>query len=100
MILKYFFTLLILLSFSIFFGCSTENRDNSRAYVEGKIIGNTIDFSKINITIKSENTNIAETIPNNSGDFILSGPLLSDSFTLVLNKKIKSFKSSKSGCTL
>lgn len=98
--MKYFLTIIIVLLFSIFIGCNSENRDNSRAYVEGKIIGNQLDFNEINVFIKSDGKNIAETIPSGLGQFVLSGPLISETFSLVLNKKIKSFSSSKTGCTI
>ena len=85
---------------TIFLGCNTESRDESRAYVEGKISGTNLDFPLIRITLESDNKVIAEVIPENSGRFILSGPLLSESFSLGINKKIKSFSASKSGCIL
>lgn len=88
--------------FFLFFmiGCNSENRDNSRAYVEGTVTGNQNDFSEVSVMIKSDSKNVAETIPNGNGQFKLSGPLLSDSFTLVLSRKIKTFSASKEGCTL
>lgn len=89
-----------MLSILLFVGCNSENRNNSRAYVEGKITGPQVDFNKIKISLKSDSKTIAETTPNSTGDFILSGPLLIDSFSLVLNKKIKSFSTSKTGCKL
>jgi hypothetical protein len=90
----------ILFVFSILLGCQSENRSNPRAYVEGKITGTHLQFAEITVMIKSENTIVAETIPPNSGNFTLSGPLLSDSFSLAFNSKIKSFNASKSGCTI
>ena len=81
-------------------GCNSENRDNARAYVEGTVTGNQNDFSEVSVMIKSDSKNVAETIPNGDGQFKLSGPLLSDSFTLVLSRKIKTFSASKEGCTL
>ena len=98
--MKLYITFISVFLFSTFIGCNTESRDNSRAYVEGKITGTNLDFSKISVIIKNENTNVATTNPNNSGDFVLSGPLLSATFSLVLNKKIKSFSASKNGCKL
>lgn len=84
----------------VFISCETENRDNSRAYVEGKITGNNLNFSLIKIELKDENKLIAEVIPSDNGQFVLSGPLLTDSFSVEINKKIKSFSASKSGCVL
>ncbi|QOW10904.1 hypothetical protein Q73A0000_11310 [Kaistella flava (ex Peng et al. 2021)] len=98
--MKLFFTLFSIFLLNIFVSCNSENRDNSRAYVEGKITGNQLYFNEIKVFIKSDGKNIAETIPTGSGEFVLSGPLLSDTFSLVLNKKIKSFSSSKTGCTI
>lgn len=98
--MKQFFIILTALLFSLFLSCNSENRDNSRAYVEGKIMGNQLDFNEITVSLKSESKIIAETIPNESGGFVLSGPLLSDSFSLVINKKIKSFSTSKTGCVI
>ncbi len=98
--MKFFCTLITFFLFSILIGCNSENRDNRRAYVEGKISGTNLDFSKISVALKSENTNVAATNPNNSGDFVLSGPLLSDSFAVLLNQKIKSFSASKTGCEI
>lgn len=85
---------------AFFFGCTSEDRSNSRVYIEGKITGKNIFFDEVSINAFSNNKNIATAIPESSGNFILSGPLLSDGFHLVFNRKIKSFSSSKSGCTL
>ena len=90
----------ILCTFSVFFSCRSENRDNSRASVEGNITGTQLRFDELTVEIKNDRKIIAKAIPNHSGGFVLSGPLLSDTFSLVLNKKIKSFNSSKTGCTI
>ncbi len=84
----------------LFSGCVSEDRNNSRIYVEGKIAGNNLFFDEISIDAFSNGKNIASAIPESSGNFVLSGPSLSDTFSLVLNRKIKSFSSSKPGCTL
>lgn len=60
-----------------------------------KIKENTINFEEINIILKSDHKTIAEIIPESSGEFKLSGSLISDSFSMELNKKIKSFSASK-----
>lgn len=88
------------LTFSVFLACQSDSRDNPRAYVEGKITGNNLKFDKISVALESDDTNIAETVPANSGDFTLSGPLISENFSVVLNKKIISFIASKQDCTL
>ncbi|WHF50970.1 hypothetical protein QGN23_11080 [Chryseobacterium gotjawalense] len=98
--MRCFFAMILLFSLGHFVGCTSENRNNSRAYVEGKITGSQFDFNKIKIIIKSDGKNIGETMPSGSGQFTVSGPLLSDSFSLVLNEKIKSFSSSKPGCRI
>lgn len=78
-------------------GCQSENRANPRAYIEGKITKSSLEFQKITVMIESESTIVAETIPNNQGDFTLSGPLLSNKCSLIFNTKIKSFSASNSG---
>lgn len=91
----------LLIFFAAFYmGCNSESRDNSRAYVEGTVTGNKLDYKEIKVTLKSEGTIIAEATPNSSGGFVISGPLLSETFSLVSNRKIKSFAASKSGCIL
>ena len=81
-------------------GCQEETRENSRAYVEGKITETSLQLAKIKVLIKSDNAIVAEAIPTDAGDFTLSGPLLSESFSLRFNAKVKSFKASKSGSVL
>ncbi len=98
--MRLLFSTIIIILIGSLYNCQSENRDNSRAYVEGKITGPQLDYNKISILLKSDDRNIAETVPNGSGQFILSGPMLTDSFSLVLNKKIRSFSSSKTGCSI
>ncbi len=98
--MKFILTISVLVLLTVFSSCTSENRDNARAYVEGKITGNQLKFDEISISLKSEGKSIAEAIPTASGEFILSGPMLNDSFSLVSNKKIKSFTASKSGCKI
>lgn len=98
--MKFILTISVLVLLTVFSSCTSENRDNARAYVEGKITGNQLKFDEISISLRSEGKSIAETIPTTSGEFILSGPMLNDSFSLVSNKKIKSFTASKSGCKI
>ena len=93
--------LFLLLLFScLCFGCQSENRDNSRAYVEGTISKTHLNYNEIYVMIKNGNTIVAEVIPNNSGEFTISGPLLSESFSLLFTSKVKSFKASKPGCAI
>jgi hypothetical protein len=98
--MRLLFSTIIIFLIGSLYSCQSENRDNSRAYVEGRITGNQLDYNKISILLKSGDRNIAEAIPNGSGQFVLSGPMLTDSFSLVLNKKIRSFSSSKTGCSI
>ena len=98
--MKFLLTISVLVLLTVSSSCTSENRDNARAYVEGKIAGNQLKFDEISISLKSDGKSIAETILTASGEFVLSGPLLNDSFSLVSNKKIKSFTASKSGCTI
>ena len=99
-LMKILLVILAFFSLSVFVGCRSENRDHARAYVEGTITGNQLILDEITIHLSSDGKKIAETISNSSGEFVLSGPLLSDSFSLVFNKKIKSFSTLKKGCTL
>ena len=94
--MRLFFALILC---TIFLGCTSDNRNNPRAYVEGTVTSTNLQLAEITVMINSENTVVAETIPDNSGKFILSGPLFTESFSLGFNSKVKSFKSSKAGCT-
>ena len=98
--MKFYYTFSTIFLLLLLLGCDSESRENSRAYVEGNLTGNTINLSKMTVKIMSAERNVAEVIPNNSGQFVISGPLISDAFSLKLNKKIKSFSTSKAGCTL
>lgn len=92
-----FYIPVVLLSF---LGCNSENRNNSRAYVEGNLTGNVSNSAEIELKIRSANLIIAEAIPDTAGKFEISGPLVSDSFSLYINRKIKSFSTTKMGCSL
>lgn len=91
---------LILLFCCALMSCNRANPDDSRAYIEGKIRGSQMILTEQQIKIVSNTTVIAETFPDGSGSFVLSGPLLSKSYSLVLPKKVKSFSASKSGCII
>ncbi len=95
--MRLFFTLFI---FALFLSCQSDNRSNPRAYVEGKVSSTQFEMPQISVLINSENTIVGEAIPDGSGNFTVSGPLFSDSFSLVFNSKIKSFKTAKSGCAI
>lgn len=94
------FSTILLLFCLVTLGCNRANPDDSRAYIEGKISGSAMIFSQQQLKIVSNSTVIAESYPDDSGGFVLSGPLLSKNYALVLPKKIKSFSASKSGCTI
>ena len=89
-----------LLFLPLLLGCNRDSQDNPRAYIEGKITGNNFNLQEITINIISNNTKVAETKPDQSGSFVLSGPLISDSYSLGINRKIKSFSASKPGCEI
>ena len=90
--------LIYLLFFTLFLaGCESESRDNARAYVEGKISESKLPLAKVSVKIIDNSIPVAESVPQPSGDFILSGPLRSDSFSLEFNTKIKSFSATKKG---
>jgi len=80
--------------------CGSDDLSSTRAYVEGKVKTETLYLEDLNISITSENKTVARTIPTSSGNFVLSGPLFSDGFSVNFNEKIKTFSASRSGCTL
>lgn len=92
--LLYFFFFLILTS------CESDDLGNTRAYVEGKISTKNLNLQDLAISIKSENKVVAQTVPTTSGNFVLSGPLFSNGFTIHFNQKIKSFSASKPNLVL
>ncbi|WP_234109791.1 hypothetical protein [Chryseobacterium sp. R2A-55] len=83
-----------------FSSCNSSDPSNSRGYVTGKITGTQVDYNTITIKLISDQVIVASTAPDGSGDFTLSGPLPNPTFSLVLNKKIKTFSASKNGCEL
>jgi len=93
-LLRLFFFIAFLLS------CGSDDLSSTRAYVEGKVKTETLYLEDLKISITSENKTVAQTVPTSSGNFVLSGPLFSEGFSVNFNEKIKSFSASKSGCTL
>lgn len=87
-------------AFLFFISCGSDDLSNTRAYAEGKITSKAVLMSDIAISIQSESKTVAQTIPTESGSFVLSGPLFSEGFVLKFNKKVKSFSASKNNCTL
>lgn len=92
--LKIFFLLLL------FVGCGSDDFTNVRAFVEGNVSSATVALDEVDLHLESQNKVIAQTKLTSGGHFVLSGPLFSEGFQLVSNKKIKSFTSSKPGCTI
>lgn len=77
--------------------CTTDSGENARAYVEGKITETPLPLNEQYIQLQSEGVVIAETFPEATGHFVLSGPLLSGATSLQFKSKIKSFSSEVSG---
>ena len=90
--------LFFIISFFVFTACGSDDLGTTRAYVEGKI--STSGFSEVNISITSAGKIVAQTIPTSKGSFVLSGPLFSGDFTVNFTKKIESFATTKTNCTL
>lgn len=91
---------LMLLVALVFLGCSSDSRENPRAYVEGKIVSATVDYNKFNIVITSDNAVVAQTMLESNGEFRLSGPIGNNGFRLRTSDRIKSFNTEKSGLSL
>lgn len=79
--------------------CGQDDLSSTRAYVEGKIKSPTIT-EEFRIVLESDGKTVAETTPNSSGNFVLSGPLFSEGFSVNFPQKIETFTSSKSGCSI
>lgn len=91
------FSLFCLLA--IFTGCNRADPNNSRAYIEGNIQGNQLVWQELKIRLISQHI-VAEAVPDDSGKFILSGPVQKGNMALKFDRKIKSFQTDRSGCTL
>lgn len=98
--MKILFSVFTLTLLSLFLSCNSSDPSNSRAYVTGKITGNVPDYNSVNVKIISDNILVATTFAESSGNFVLSGPLPNQSFSLVLNRKIKSIDTSLNGCEI
>ncbi len=96
--MKYSVIFCFFLFLTVFVGCDRANENNSRIYVEGKIVGSNLD--EVFISIINNNFVIGEARPESSGSFVVSGPKDSSVSSLKLNKKIKSFSASKPGCQI
>ena len=91
---------LMLLVALVFLGCSSDSRENPRAYVEGKLVSSTVNYNKFSFKIMSDGVIMAETMLESDGNFKLSGPIGNAGFILSSTDKIKSFNTDKSGLTL
>lgn len=91
---------LMLLVALVFLGCSSDSRENPRAYVEGKLVSSTVNYNKFSFKIMSDGVIVAETMLESDGNFKLSGPIGNAGFILSSTNKIKSFNTDKSGLTL
>ena len=80
--------------------CRSDSQENSRAYVEGKIIFNNIDLQNYRLKITDQDKIVAETMIDADGSFKLSGPISGEGFSIVSTEKIRSFNADKTGLTL
>lgn len=80
--------------------CRSDSQENSRAYVEGKIIFTNIDLQNYNLKITDQDKIVAETMIEADGSFKLSGPISDQGFSIVSTEKISSFNTDKTGLTL
>lgn len=82
---------------------SCKSDDDSqifRAYVEGKITTSNSEILLKPILLKSNNRTIAETVPKNSGSFVMAGPYETGDYDLIFNAKVKSFSTASVGCKI
>ena len=93
-------SLLFLIFVLIMSGCRSDSTENSRAYVEGRIISTSVDYRKFRLKIVSSNAVMAQTALQSGGEFKLSGPISDDSFAVTATEKIKSFNADKPGLTI
>ena len=99
--MKLIFTYLgSILIFLMLTSCLSENRSNARAYVEGHLKAKPKYSGKVILSLQSGAKIIAKVTPTINDRFIMSGPLLTDSFTLLSSHKIQSFSASREGCVL
>lgn len=81
----------------LLFSCRNNQEENSRAYVEGKV---TPFVEKFSIQILNKNTVAAQTGINAAGEFVASGPIETEGFTLHFSHKIENFKTDAAGLSL
>jgi len=78
--------------------CQPEYRDNSRIFVEGKIISQ--NPANLPMKLYAGTILITETTSSLDGSFKLGGPGTTGEKELSFNKKITSFSSNENGCKL
>ncbi len=88
-----------LLSLFALFSCGRQDFSNTRAYVEGTITSSQTS-EDITIEIISNGKSVAATSLSGNRNFVLSGPLFGQGFSLLLSSKIESFDSNRSGLIL
>lgn len=82
--------ILYLILLIVVVSCTTTGEEQSRAYVEGKVLTN-LPATNVKLQLESKNIIISETILNSDKTFTLSGPIPGEDFSLKSNFKIKSF---------
>ncbi|MGV8915135.1 MAG: hypothetical protein ACOH1X_06775 [Kaistella sp.] len=90
----------LLLFLSVVFSCRSDSRENSRAYIEGKVLTTPANPKSFVLKIVSNKTIVAETTLEAEGNFKLSGPVNEGDFSLISTERIQSFTSDKSGLML
>lgn len=78
--------------------CQPEYNNNSRVFVEGKIISQ--NASIIPISLHSGNILISETKSSSDGSFKLGGPGTTGEKELTFGRQIASFTSTETACKL
>lgn len=92
---------LIIGTLSILSSCKSEDDSQIfRTYVEGKITTSNPEILLRPVLLKSNNRTIAETLPKESGSFVMAGPYETGDYDLIFKAKIKSFSSSNAGCKI
>jgi len=85
----------------LFIQCKDDDTQIFRAYAEGKITYSDEKFLEDPIHLVNDKKIIAETLPKESGSFVLAGPYDKGTYKLQLkNFKIKSFSTATTGCNI
>lgn len=90
----------LFLFLSVVFSCRSDSRENSRAYIEGKVLNKPTNPKSFVLKIVSNKTIVAITTLEAEGNFKLSGPVNEGDFSLMSTERIQSFTSDKSGLQL